>query len=132
MTPSGPFEPGDEVRLDVASLMPGAVVRSAFCAERCGPAAAASADDEGRAATTVTIGDRCADCNITVVAGASSTRVPVRFGPPPSPDYGVRRLVIGLAAAGAFLLAARRIIAGVDWRPPSEAEVADVDLFGPG
>lgn len=131
LTPSGPYEPGDDVRVDVSSLLPDARIRAAFCATSCGPSTASTADGSGTAAVKVAIGDRCRDCGVVVVAGASSSLVPVDFVPPPSPAYDTARLVAGLAAAAAFLLAARRIVATVDWRPPSEAQIPDVDLSMP-
>jgi len=128
LDPPGPYEPGDDVRVEVSSLLPGAMIRAAFCATTCGPSTAATADGAGMAAVRVTVGRRCGGCGIVVVAGASSSLVPVSFVPPPSADYAAPRLVAGLAGAAVFLLLARRIVTGVDWRPPSEAQVPDVDL----
>ena len=131
LTPPGPYEPGDDVRVEVSSLVPGARVRAAFCATTCGPSTTSTADGAGTAAVGVSVGERCGGCGIVVVAGASSALVPVSFVPPPSADYDLARVVAGLLAAALFLLLARRIVVSVDWRPPSEAQIPDVDLASP-
>ena len=70
--PSGPVTPGDAVTVTVDDLAPGAPVRASFCAgSDCGGGHVGRADDAGHVAMTVTIGDRCFDCGIAVVAGSS-------------------------------------------------------------
>ena len=54
--------------------------------------------------------------------------VRVPFAPPPRADYDARRLTLGLLVAAGFLVAAWRIVATIDWRPPSEADTPDLDL----
>jgi hypothetical protein len=127
LAPPGRYEPGDDAGLDVSGLPPGGRVRAAFCTESCGPTSSTTADGAGNARLRVTLGDRGADARIVVVAGASSSVLDVPFAPPPSANYDGPRLVAGLAAAAVFLLAAVRLVVTTDWRPPSEAQVPDVD-----
>lgn len=127
LTPSGRYEPGQAVRVEVGSLRPGAAVSAAFCAASCGAGTTAAADATGSASIDVTVGARCRDCGIVVVSGTRPTFVPVPFVPAPTASYDVTRLVGGLAVAAAALIAAWRTIVLVDWRPPSEADVPDPD-----
>jgi hypothetical protein len=127
LTPPGPYPPGARVRVDVSSLPPGAVTRVAFCAEECGAETRVVAGDDGTATATIALGARCGDCAVVVVGGASSQRVGVQFIPPPAPGYDVVRLLVGLSLAAVFLLVAWRIVGGVDWRPPSEADAPELD-----
>jgi hypothetical protein len=52
----------------------------------------------------------------------------VSFAPLLTPGYDARRLAIGLVVAAVLLAAAWRIVAAVDWRPPSEADTPDLDM----
>ena len=126
--PAGLLRPGDEVRVDVSGLQPGAPVQAAFCAAACGPAERAAAGERGTASLEVTVGEPCRLCAVVVVGGASSTRLPVRFAEPPSARYDAWRLVAGLGAAAVFLLLAWRLVVTVDWRPPSEAATPEMEL----
>ncbi|MBA3983423.1 MAG: hypothetical protein H0X61_07775 [Acidimicrobiia bacterium] len=49
------------------------------------------------------------------------------FAPPPQPGYDASRLTVGLLVGAALLVAAWRIVAAVDWSPPSEAATPDLD-----
>lgn len=134
LTPPGPYEPGQAVRVDISGLTPGAEVSAGFCATQCGARHGAQAGPGGSAVVDVTIGERCRDCGLTVVAGVSSTTLDVPFVPAPAPRYDPARLVGGLVAAAALLVLAWRLAATIDWRPPSEAATPDLDaasLDGP-
>ena len=74
------------------------------------------------------VGSPCDGCGVAVIAGAYDTLTPVAIAPPPLPGYDARRLAIGLAVAAALLATAWRIIAAIDWRPPSEADTPDLDM----
>ncbi len=129
LSPLGPHSQGDTVRVDVASLPPGAALHVAFCDPRCGAFNTAAAGADGRATASVVIGRRCTDCGIAVIGGAREVLVDVKYSPLPTPRYSPTRLVVGLAAAGALILAAWWVIATVDWRPPSEASTPEFDRF---
>ena len=73
------------------------------------------------------VGAPCDRCGIAVIGSAHDTLTPVPFAPPPRPDYDDRRLTLGLLVAAALLVAAWRIVATIDWRPPSEADTPDLD-----
>jgi hypothetical protein len=62
-----------------------------------------------------------------VIGSTHDTLTPVPFAPPPRPDYDERRLTLGLLLAAALLATAWRIVAAIDWRPPSEADTPDLD-----
>ena len=127
LTPAGPYEPGDTVRVDLASLPPGAVTQVAFCTPGCNAFGTAQADADGRATASVVIEERCSECFIAVLGGGAETFVPVEFSSVPAADYSPIRLVVGLSAAAAMLLVAWWIIASVNWRPPSEASTPEFD-----
>jgi hypothetical protein len=128
LTPAGPYQPGDRVTVTVTDVAPATEIRAAFCADECGHATTVEADPSGTAETTVVIGTRCDHCGVAVVGAASSRVVPTPFTSPPGPDYDGFRLLAGLAAAAFLLLLAWRIVATVDWRPPSEAEAPELDV----
>ena len=127
LEPPGPYRPGARVRVDVSSLPAGAVARVAFCAEECGGETRVVAGDDGTATANIAVGERCGDCGVVVVSGATIQRVDVRFTSLPSPGYDAARLVAGLGLAAVFLLLAWRIVRGVDWRPPSEADAPELE-----
>jgi hypothetical protein len=127
LTPPGPYVPGARVRVEVSSVPSGGVARVAFCAEGCGAETRVVAADDGTATATIAVGERCSDCGVVVVSGASSQRVEVQFVALPSPGYDAARVVVGLALAAVFLVVAWRIVRGVDWRPPSEADAPELD-----
>jgi hypothetical protein len=127
LTPPGPYSAGARVSVEVSSLPAGAVARIAFCAEECGVETRVVAGDDGTATATIAVGERCGDCGVVVVSGATSQRVDVQFVALPSPDYHAARVVVGLALAAVFLVVAWRIVRGVDWRPPSEADTPELD-----
>jgi hypothetical protein len=127
LTPPGPYSPGARVRVEVSSLPPGAVTRVALCAEDCRGETSVVAGDDGTATATIGVGERCGDCGVVVVSGATSQRVDVQFTALPSPGYDAARVVVGLALAALFLVVAWRIVRGVDWRPPSEADAPELD-----
>ncbi|MET0578790.1 MAG: hypothetical protein ABW122_09035 [Ilumatobacteraceae bacterium] len=130
LTSPGPFEPGQPARITITSLQSGAPVSAAFCGASCGAPTTAVADAAGTATIEVRVGERCRVCGVVVVSGSRTTLVTVPFGPTPTADYDLTRLVAGLAVAAASLLAAWRTIVSVDWRPPSEAHVPDADGDG--
>lgn len=132
LSPSGPYAAGDEVRVEVANLTPGAPIEAAFCGDTCASLRRATAGEDGTATAVVVIGPRCQDCGITVVAAAGSSFTETRFVPPPTADYDLPRLIAGLIAAAAFLILAALIIATVDWRPPSEAQTPELDVTDAG
>jgi hypothetical protein len=127
VVPPGPYEPGARVRVEVSSLTPGAAATVAFCADECGSETRVVAGDDGTATATIALGERCGDCGVVVVSGATSQRVDIQFTALPSPGYDAARLVAGLALAAVFLLVAWRIVRGVDWRPPSEADAPELE-----
>ena len=128
LNPAGPFQPGDRVTVTVTGVAPKTEIRTAFCADDCSRATTVVADSGGTAEATVVIGARCDDCGVAVVGAASSQVVPTPFTTPPGPQYDAVRLLAGLAAAALLLLIAWRIVATVDWRPPSEAEAPELDV----
>jgi hypothetical protein len=130
LSPPGPYGAGDEVRVDVTNLIPGARIEAAFCGDTCASLRRASAGEDGTATAVVVIGPRCEDCGINVVAAAGSSFIETQFVAPPSADYDWPRLIAGLTAAAAFLVLAWLIVATVDWRPPSEAQTPELE--GPG
>jgi hypothetical protein len=127
VSPSGPYAEGDEVRVEIANLTPGASIEAAFCGTTCSSPRRATAGENGTATTVVPIGARCEDCGIAVVAAAGSSFTEIQFVSPPSADYDWPRLAAGLTAAAAFLILAWLIVATVDWRPPSEAQTPELD-----
>jgi hypothetical protein len=127
LTPPGPYPSGARVRVEVSSLPAGGVARVAFCAEDCGAETRVVAGDDGSATAMIVLGERCGDCGVVVMSGASSQRVDVQFVALPSPGYDAARVVVGLALAAVFLVVAWRIVRGVDWRPPSEADAPELD-----
>jgi hypothetical protein len=124
LTPAGPYRPGDRVTVTVTDLAPGTEIRTAFCAAECSHSTRVVADAGGTAESTVTIGARCDDCGVAVVGGAGGRLVETPFTNPPGPDYDLTRLLAGLTAAALLLFVAWRLVVTVDWRPPSEADVA--------
>jgi hypothetical protein len=127
LSPSGPYTEGDEVRVDVANLAPGAPIEAAYCGDTCESLRRATAGEDGTATAIVVIGPRCEDCGIIVVAAAGSSFTEIPFVAPPSADYDLPRLIAGLTAAAALLILAWLIVATVDWRPPSEAQTPELD-----
>jgi hypothetical protein len=127
LTPSGPYAAGDEVRVDVANLTPGAPIEAAFCGVTCASLRRAVAGEDGTATAVVVIGTRCEDCGIAVVAGTGSSFTETPFVAPPTAEYDLPRLIAGLTAAAALLILAWLIVATVDWRPPSEAQTPELD-----
>jgi hypothetical protein len=127
VTPAGPVAPGGEVSVHVDGLAPGSRAQVSFCAEECLGRQVGAADRSGRVVIDIRVGGRCEDCGIAVVAGSSRTVLPVRFVPPPSPDYDLARLVAGLALAAVLVAAAWRLVVVTDWRPPSEAAVPELE-----
>ena len=124
-----PVEEGDRVRVDVTGLPPDAVVRVSYCNPECTTSNRIVADNSGRASSTVVVvGSPCDGCGVAVTAGAYDTLTPVAIATPPLPGYDARRLAIGLAVAAALLATAWRIVAAIDWRPPSEADTPDLDM----
>ena len=73
------------------------------------------------------VGAPCDTCGVAVIGSAHDALTPVPFAPPERPDYDERRLMLGLAIAAALLVTAWRIVATIDWRPPSEADTPDLD-----
>ncbi len=120
-------EAGDEVVVTIGGLTPGVNVQVGYCGPDCGRFTDVVADADGRATTTVVVGTDCERCGIAVIGGPHDSLVPVPFAPPPQPRYDGRRLATGLLVAAALLLAAWRIVIGVDWSPPSEAATPDMD-----
>lgn len=127
LTPPGPYATGDEVRVEVSALAPGTGIETAFCERTCRAMTQAVAGEDGTATATVVIGPRCDRCGIAVVGAARSSLVTVEFARPAAAAYNTPRLIAGLAAAAVFLLLAWRIVATVDWRPPSEAATPELD-----
>ena len=128
ISPTEPVEQGDEVRVDIAGLQPESAVQVGYCDPECGTPTRVVADSHGRATSTVIVGAPCDRCGVAVIGGAHDTLTAVEFAPPPQPGYDARRLTIGLLVAAALLVAAWRIVATIDWRPPSEAATPDLDL----
>jgi hypothetical protein len=66
---------------------------------------------------------------VHVVAGSSSTFVPVRFSAPPGPDLEPDRVIPALVLAAALLATAWYLIKTSDWSPPSEAATPELDAI---
>ena len=127
ISPAGPFEQGAEVRVDIDTLAPGARIQVGYCDPECGLFTRVVADPQGRVTTSVVIGPDCERCGIAVIGGSHASLTAVPFAPSRQPGYETRRLTIGLLVAAALLVAAWRIVATVDWRPPSEAATPELD-----
>jgi hypothetical protein len=127
VAPSGPYQPGDEVRVLVSGALPGAAVRMSLCGERCGVVTSVTADASGRARARLRLTERCDDCGIVVLSGVRDVVVPISFTARPSPRYDASRLAAGLVAATLLVLAAAVIVRRTDWRPPSEAATPELD-----
>lgn len=120
---------GDTVQVEVARLVAGARVRVGYCDPICAGAETRRADAEGQLTASVVIGEDCDRCGIAVVGSAHDTLVRVPFAAGPQLGYDTQRLVLGLLVAAVLLAAAWRIIAAVDWRPPSEAATPELDAW---
>jgi len=125
--PARLVEEGDEVRVIIGALTPGAVVQVGYCSPGCSQFNRVVADPLGLATTSVVIEADCARCGIAVIGGAYDSLTAVPFAPPPQPGYDASRLTVGLLVGAALLVAAWRIVAAVDWSPPSEAATPDLD-----
>jgi hypothetical protein len=128
ISPTELVEEGDRLSVDVTGLEPSAVVRIGYCDPECTAATRVVADSSGRASDTVIASAPCDECGVAVIAGPHATLTPVSFAPLLTPGYDARRLAIGLVVAAVLLAAAWRIVAAVDWRPPSEADTPDLDM----
>ena len=128
ISPTELVEEGDEVRVDIAGLQPESAVQVGYCDPDCATATRVVADAGGQATSTVTVGSPCGRCGVAVIGSAHETLTPVPFAPAPRADYDARRLTLGLLAAAGLLVAAWRIVATIDWRPPSEADTPDLDV----
>ncbi len=127
ITPARPAEEGDEVRVIITALTPGATVQVGYCTPDCERFNEVVADPLGLATTSLTIGPDCARCGIAVLGGALDSLIAVPFAPPPQPGYDVTRLTVGLLVGMAMIGAAWRIVVTVDWSPPSEAATPDLN-----
>ena len=127
ISPAELVEEGDRVRVDIAGLQPDSTVRVGYCDPECASSTLVVADTRGQANSTVVVGAPCGTCGIAVIGSAHDTLTPVPFAPPLQPNYHPRRLTVGLLLAAALLAAAWRIVAAIDWRPPSEADTPDLD-----
>ncbi|MDQ3738004.1 MAG: hypothetical protein M3337_02405 [Actinomycetota bacterium] len=127
VTPGRLFEEGDEVQVVIGALTPGTTVQVGYCEPGCGNFTRVGADPLGLATTSVTIGANCERCGIAVIGGVHDSLTAMPFAPPPQPGYDTSRLTMGLLIAAALLITAWRIVATVDWRPPSEAATPDLD-----
>jgi hypothetical protein len=77
---------------------------------------------------TVPVPTRCAGCRLVVAAPGWRTVGPLALAASPDVRYDWRRLLPALVVAGVLLAVAWRIVRTVDWAPPSEAAVPDVEL----
>ena len=127
ISPAELVEEGDQVRVDITGLQPESAVRIGYCDPECTRSTRIMADMTGRASTTVVVGAPCDRCGVAVIGSTHDTLTPVPFAPPERPDYDERRLTLGLLLAAALLATAWRIVAAIDWRPPSEADTPDLD-----
>ncbi len=130
LSPPGPYEPGQAVDVAVSGLLPGTEVDVAVCGTPCGRVVSATADGDGNATVTVRPPASCKDCHVVALAGVSRATVRVPLARV-AVGYDPARLVAGLAAAAALLILAWRIVAGVDWSPPSEAATPELDAADP-
>jgi hypothetical protein len=127
ISPAGLIEAGDQVRVEVEGLQPESAVRIGYCNPNCTRSTRVVVNAAGSATVSVPVGEPCDTCGIAVIGSAHDVLTPVPFAPPERPDYDERRLVLGLAIAAGLLLTAWRIVATIDWRPPSEADTPDLD-----
>jgi len=128
ISPAELVEAGDRVSVEIAGLQPDSAVRVGYCDPECASSTRVVADAHGQATATVVVGAPCARCGVAVIGSAHDTLIPVPFAPPLRPDYDERRLTLGLLLAATMLAAAWRIVASIDWRPPSEADTPDLDV----
>ncbi|MET0908050.1 MAG: hypothetical protein ABWZ99_01165 [Ilumatobacteraceae bacterium] len=127
IAPAELVEEGDQVRVDITGLQPQSAVRIGYCDPECTNSKRIMADMTGRASTTLIVGASCDRCGVAVIGSTHDTLTPVPFAPPERPDYDERRLTLGLLLAAALLATAWRIVAAIDWRPPSEADTPNLD-----
>lgn len=128
ISPTELIEEGDEVRVDIAGLQPDSAVQVGYCEPECTTPTRVVANALGQATSTVIVGAPCGRCGVAVIGSGHDTLTAVPFVPPPRADYDARRLTLGLIVAAGLLVAAWRIVATIDWRPPSEADTPDLDL----
>lgn len=132
VTPAGPLAPGARATVVVAEAPPRSGISVVLCAQRCaGGEKVVTANDAGRAALSFIVAEGCRPCRAVVAAGSVRVVVALEVTPASAVRYAPARIFVGLAAAALLLVAAWRLIATVDWRPPGEAAVADTDAFGP-
>ena len=122
---------GETVQVEVGQLVPGARIGVAYCSPVCDDVDRGQADTAGRLTVAVVVGDACTSCGIAVIGTAHDTLVRVPLAAERQPGYDPQRLVVGLVVAGLLLVAAWRIVAAVDWRPPSEAATPELDAWEP-
>ncbi len=127
ITPARLVDEGDEVQVAIRQLTPGTAVQVGYCGPGCDHLTRVVADPLGQATAKVVIGADCLRCGIAVIGGAHDSLTSVPFAPRPQPGYDTGRLTTGLLVAAALLVAAWRVVATVDWRPPSEAATPDMD-----
>lgn len=127
LIPAGPYAVGQRVVVEVSSLLPGMPITIWFCGDGCAPAVTGIADQVGRHSNEITIAERCDRCVVVVVAGVGESMTWVTLADGASASYERSRLLAGLAAAAALVLAAFLIVRRVDWRPPSEAATPEFD-----
>jgi hypothetical protein len=131
LSPPGPYEQGDRIDVNVTGAPAGLELVIRFCGIECGDPVMIAADGDGAARVSVRAGERCVRCGVVVEGGTIHTLATVAFTPPPTAEYDVTKLVLGLGIAALLLLLASVLVATVDWRPPSEAATPDLDLAEP-
>lgn len=150
VTPSEGLEPGEEVRITVEDLRPGAELAVAVCADpstsgpRCGapgPEAALTVGPEGGAVARLILDvdevgtDRVAcgrrvRCRVVATsdeAGVRVTPMALSFRGAAGADYAWPRVAAGLLVAVALLLVAWHLLHTTSWRPPGEADASTID-----
>lgn len=140
VTPARGLRPGEEVRVTVTGLPARTAATVAFCAAaddatrpRCDEAGAVplTAGTDGQATTDLPLGrcPRIEQCALRVAAGpAPLSYAELTFAAPPGPDLDRGRVGVGLAAAGALLLAAVVLVRRSDWQPPGGDPFTGIDL----
>lgn len=150
VTPNVEIEPGDVLEVEVRSYPPGVDGEVVLCAapaiegaERCGvvgdpTSLLIGADGVGRAEFVIVPGEvgrervacgRGSTCAVAVLVDgvAVASARPIEFAEPAGAEYQPARLIAGLIAAAALLLAAFACYRRTDWTPVGEVAAPEID-----
>lgn len=150
VTPQRDLTNGDVVRVQLEGFAPRTQVAVVQCVAPAlsgrlacgapGPVVEVDIDDGGRATASVTVRagavgtaghscDRRHACGLVVLGGSAVAAPPesLSFAASAGAGYSWPRVLMGVAAAVALLLAATWLVRTTDWSPPSEAATPGLD-----